>query len=70
MKLSAYMKHHQYTQKDFIKKIKAATGYNLPQGTLAKYVLGQRFPRKKELNIIYETTNGLVSPNDFYLEQL
>lgn len=70
MKLIQYMHQNKYTHNDFIKEIKTVTGYVLPQGTLAKYILEQRLPRKKQLNIIYKTTNKLVSPNDFYLDDI
>lgn len=68
MKLKEYIKKNKYTQAAFIVEIQRETGHQLPQGTLAKYILSQRIPRKKELNIIYKTTKGLVTPNDFYLE--
>ena len=68
MKLNEYIKKQNYTQAKFIEQIEQATGHKLPQGTLAKYILAQRTPRKKELNIIYKATKGEVTPNDFYLE--
>jgi len=69
MTLTEYLKDNKYTQSAFIKEVKEQTGHTLPQGTLAKYILGQRIPRKKELNIIYIATKEQVSPNDFYLEK-
>ena len=43
-----------------------AKGIQVPQGTLAKWILGARIPRKEEMLIIYEVTHGKVQPNDFY----
>ena len=68
MKLNDYLKSNEYTQVAFIQKVKDKTGHRMPQGTLAKYVLNQRTPRKKELQVIFEATEGGVSPNDFYLD--
>lgn len=43
-----------------------AKGIKVPQGTLAKWILGVRIPRKEEMLIIYDVTEGKVQPNDFY----
>ena len=56
------------TQRAFIEDVYVRTGHRLPQGTLAKYLLGQRIPRHREMLLIYEVTNHEVAPNDFYLD--
>jgi hypothetical protein len=53
----------------FIQQVNTATGEHIPQGTLAKYVLGERIPKKRQMLLIHEATEGEVSPNDFYLEE-
>ena len=68
MKLNEYLKANDFTEIAFIQKVKDKTGHEMPQGTLAKYILNQRTPRKKELNLIYQATEGAVAPNDFYLD--
>ena len=67
MTLKEYLKKENITQTEFIYRIEKATGDVMPQGTLAKYILGSRIPRKKEMNIIYRATKGKVQPNDFCL---
>jgi hypothetical protein len=66
MKLQAYLKNNKHTQMSFIDQIEMAKGIRIPQGTLAKWILESRMPRKKEMIILYEITNGQVEPNDFY----
>ena len=68
MNLKSYLAEHNYTQQRFITEVRDYTGHKFPQGTLAKYVLGQRIPRKKEMIIIYEFTKGVVDPNSFYFD--
>ena len=68
MNLQTFLQQNKYTQNRFISEVYVATGHKFPQGTLAKYILGQRIPRKREMLIIYEFTNGLVDPNSFYLD--
>ncbi len=67
MKLKEYLKENNYTQVGFIKELHKQTGHKLSQGGLSKYMIGQRTPRKEEMLIIYEFTEGEVEPNDFYL---
>ena len=55
------------TQNRFISEVQEKTGHKFSQGGLAKYIIGQRIPRKKEMNVIFNFTHGVVSPNDFYL---
>ena len=69
MRLNHYLSKQKISQKEFIHEVYEKTGHRLPQGTLAKYLLSQRIPRKKEMLVIYEVTNKMVQPNDFYLEE-
>jgi|TARA_Y100001972_G_scaffold58051_1_gene71290 transcriptional regulator with XRE-family HTH domain len=66
MELKDYLKEKKLTQTSFIKEVEAKTKVKIPQGTLAKWVLGVRIPRKKEMLILRDITNGEVQPNDFY----
>ena len=66
MILKEYLKYNKHTQVSFIDEIEMAKGIKVPQGTLAKWILGSRIPRKEEMLIIYEITEGKVQPNDFY----
>ena len=66
MKLKNYLHKKNLTQHEFIKIIEDNSGKNIPQGTLAKWITGMRIPRKDEVKLIYEVTNKLVEPNDFY----
>lgn len=50
----------------FIDLCEMATGKIIPQGTLAKWILGVRIPRKSEMEMLYMITDGEVQPNDFY----
>jgi|TARA_R110001592_G_scaffold28662_2_gene104871 hypothetical protein len=67
MILRTYLNQENKTQTAFIHDVYLLTGYKFPQGTIAKYMLGQRIPRKKEMLLICRATNGKVQPNDFYL---
>ena len=69
MKLKQYLKVSKQTQNQFIDAAYVLTGHKFPQGTLAKYCIGQRIPRAKEMSVIYRVTNQQVTPNDFYLEE-
>lgn len=51
----------------FIDAVKEKTGHQFSQGGLAKYIIGARIPRKKEMTVLYDFTEGKVAPNDFYL---
>ena len=68
MTLQDYLKENRLTQMAFIEEVRTATGEHIPQGTLAKYVLGERIPKKRQMLLIHEATSGEVAPNDFYLE--
>ena len=66
MKLKNYLHKENLTQHEFIKIIEDNSGKKIPQGTLAKWITGMRIPRKDEVKLIYEVTDKLVDPNDFY----
>ena len=67
MKLKEYLSENAYTQMSFIDAVKEKTGHQFSQGGLAKYIIGARIPRKKEMTVLYDFTKGKVTPNDFYL---
>ena len=67
MKLKEYLKTQQHTQMSFIEQIEMATGVRIPQGTFAKWITGSRIPRKNEMRMLYQITEGTVQPNDFYI---
>jgi len=62
MKLKAYLKLFNISNKDFSKEI------GISYVSLSRYISGERFPEKNILRNIYKTTNGLVDANDFYLD--
>ena len=66
MKLDNYLNDNNMTQQMFVEDLLVATGRHIPQGTLSKYVLGTRIPNIKNMQAIYEYTQGKVTPNDFY----
>ena len=66
MQLREYLAKENLTQMKFIDLCEMATGKYIPQGTLAKWILGVRIPRKNEMEMIYMITDGEVQPNDFY----
>ncbi len=66
MKLRQYLTDKEHTQQSFIDEVEMATGQKIPQGTLAKWILGVRIPRKDEMHLIFNITEGQVQPNDFY----
>ena len=67
MQLKEYLKSKNYTQMSFIQEIETQRNVRIPQGTLAKWITGVRIPRKKEMILLVEVTNGKVQPNDFYM---
>jgi hypothetical protein len=67
MKLRTYLNDNNLTQHDFIEVCKEKTGHTFTQGCISKWVLEKRRPRADECKVIYDSTNGKVSPNDFYL---
>tara|TARA_B100001769_G_C21807459_1_gene439422 strand:- start:262 stop:471 length:210 start_codon:yes stop_codon:yes gene_type:complete len=67
MKLSAWLKQNDLTQKDFCERAQK----NFIDGTfsghaLSKWCAGKRIPRPKEMAQILLLTGGDVQPNDFY----
>ena len=66
MKLREYLKQEGMTQYAFIDLIEMATGKTVPQGTLAKWILDVRVPRKNDMEMLFKVTDGKVQPNDFY----
>ena len=54
MKLKEYLIENNMTQNRFISEVEKKTGHKFSQGGLAKYIIGQRIPRKKEMNVIFE----------------
>ena len=65
MELKDYLKTNKITQTKFVEAL-AGKGLIITQGAINKWVNGDRIPRKKEMSIIYKSTNGQVTPNDFY----
>ena len=68
MKLANYLKENKLTQEQFLKKMDSYTGKSISQGGLSKYIQSKRTPRKEEMLMIYEASEGAVQPNDFYLD--
>lgn len=67
MKLKEYLTENKFTHISFINAVEQKTGHSFSQGGLAKYVIGARIPRKREMQVLYDFTDGKVAPNDFYL---
>ena len=67
MQLKEYLKNNNYTQMSFIQEIEKQRNVRIPQGTLAKWITGVRIPRKKEMLLLVDVTDGVVQPNDFYM---
>lgn len=67
MKLQAYLNDNNLTQNQFIEICKEETGHTFTQGCISKWVLEKRRPRADECKVIYDSTEGKVTPNDFYL---
>ena len=53
MHLKTYLNNNNLTQNKFIQSVKEKTGHQIPQGTLAKWILGTRIPRKRDMLNIY-----------------
>lgn len=66
MKLKKYLNLFGLKQNEFLDRVYKITGKKIPQSTLAKWISGIRVPRKEEILIIKEATEGLVEPNDFF----
>ena len=61
MKLQDYLRFRKIKNKTFAKLL------NIPRITI-RYISGERFPEKEILIKIHNLTEGLVSPNDFCLQ--
>ena len=48
---------------DFAEKI------NVSRGAVLKLISGERYPRFEYLNRIYNETQGVVTPNDFFTNE-
>ena len=66
MHLKEYLEKNNLTQSGFIERVRDVKGVKIPQGTLSKWITGVRIPRKDEVILIYEVTEAVVQPNDFY----
>ena len=62
MKLQDYLRIRKITNKNF------ANLLNISPVSLSRYLNSYRFPEKEILIKIYNLTEGLVTPNDFYLQ--
>ena len=65
MKLSAWLKNNDLTQRDF-RELARTFNIDVSPHTVTKWCNGQRIPRPKEMKSIYLLTRGEVQPNDFY----
>ena len=64
MRLKDYLKFKKISNIEFAKNL------GISHISLSRYISGERFPEKKNLLKIYKTTDGLVTPNDFYLSEV
>ena len=62
MKLQDYLRFRRVKNKTFAKLL------NISPVSLSRYISGERFPEKEILIKIHNLTEGLVSPNDFCLQ--
>ena len=62
MKLQDYLRFRRIKNKTFAKLL------NISPVSLSRYISGERFPEKKILIKIHNLSEGLVSPNDFCLQ--
>lgn len=60
MRLGDYLERHRLTQTEFAKVIGA------DQGQIARYVSGERLPRRDVMQRIIDATHGEVTANDFF----
>ncbi len=63
MKLQDYLRFRRIKNKTFAKFL------NISPVSLSRYISGERFPEKKILIKIHNLSEGLVSPNDFCLQE-
>ena len=69
MKLSAWLKENNLTQKQFLDLASNNHSASFSYHALVKWCSGQRIPRPEDMNVIHKATAGNVTPNDFYLLQ-
>lgn len=69
MKLSAWLKENNLTQKQFLEYAASDHHANFSYHALVKWCSGQRIPRPDDMKVIHNATSGKVTPNDFYLLQ-
>ena len=60
MQLKGYLSDNKITVRQF------SVMSDIPEDTLHKYIYKVRIPNKQNMKIIYQKTNGEVTPNDFY----
>ena len=65
MKLGTWLKDNNHTHNTFV-NYAYEKGASFSIHALAKWCRGVRIPRKEEMQIIYDLTDGNVTPNDFY----
>ena len=66
MKLSAWLKENDMTQREFLRYATEHHGGQFTFHALAKWCNGQRIPRQADMRVIHRATFGSVTPNDFY----
>ena len=69
MKLSAWLKENNLTQKQFLDLASTKHSGEFSYHALVKWCSGQRIPRPEDMKVIHKATDGNVTPNDFYLLQ-
>jgi hypothetical protein len=69
MKLSAWLKENNLTQKQFLDLASNNHSASFSYHDLVKWCSGQRIPRPEDMKVIHKATSGKVTPNDFYLLQ-
>ena len=65
MKLSVWLKENDATYESFTDYANMK-GVMFSKHAVAKWCIGQRIPRKDDMENIHRLTEGGVEPNDFY----
>ena len=60
MHLRKYLKEHSISAADFARAVGVAREH------VYQWTRGDKLPQPERMTRIYEATNGLVTPNDFY----
>ena len=63
MNLKDYLKDNKVSVSQFSKLT------DIPEDTINKYKYGLRIPQRDQMIKIFETTQGTVDPNSFYLDR-